>query len=138
MQSHSRRARDLASRTNPFENAPLISRYEKGLNAKPFLASALRPCITNSALRSTATAEELIEYFAAAALSDLQLPFLGSRPHSASPCSSFALLSPTSRTDAIASPFLCSAVVPAAVPFQPFPRLHTSFRLFQLQPTRPP
>ncbi|KAM0253876.1 hypothetical protein ACHAQJ_007108 [Trichoderma viride] len=124
MQSRSRCARDFTSRTNPFEKAPLISRYENGLNAKPFLASALRPCITNSALRSTATAEELIEYFAAAALSDLQLSLLESRPRSAPPCSScFALLSPTSWTDAIASPFLCSAVVPAAVPFLPFPRL---------------
>ncbi|KAL7950493.1 Golgin subfamily A member 7/ERF4 family domain-containing protein [Trichoderma barbatum] len=38
MQSRNRRARDLITRTNPFERAPLISRYEYGLNAKPFSA----------------------------------------------------------------------------------------------------
>ncbi|KAL7909567.1 Golgin subfamily A member 7/ERF4 family domain-containing protein [Trichoderma velutinum] len=57
MQSRNSRARELITRTNPFERAPLISRYEYGFNAKPF--SALLPlCISNSALRSTATAED--------------------------------------------------------------------------------
>ncbi|KAK6452222.1 hypothetical protein FP744_10008473 [Trichoderma asperellum] len=63
MQSRSCGVRDLTSRTNSFETTPLISQYENGAYAKPFLASAFRPCISNSALRSTAPAEESIEYF---------------------------------------------------------------------------
>ncbi|KAL6908796.1 Golgin subfamily A member 7/ERF4 family domain-containing protein [Trichoderma evansii] len=106
-------ARDLTSRSNLFETTPLISQYENGAYAKPFLASAFRPCISNSALRSTATAEELIEYSAAAAL---QQSSLGSRLRLASPCSSFALLSPSSSADATASPFSCSAAISTTDP----------------------
>ncbi|KAK4069938.1 uncharacterized protein Triagg1_6733 [Trichoderma aggressivum f. europaeum] len=54
MQSRNSRAREFITRTNPFERAPLISRYEDGFNAKPFSA-LVRLCISNSALRSTAT-----------------------------------------------------------------------------------
>lgn len=136
MQSRSCGASDLSSRTNYFEHPPLISQYENGVCAKPVSATAFRPCISNAALRSTATAEELIADFAAAA----QLLFLGPRLRlrSASPGSSFALQSPSSSADATASPVPCSAVVPAAVPFPPFPRLHTSSKQFQPRPTRPP
>ncbi|PTB64346.1 hypothetical protein BBK36DRAFT_1179146 [Trichoderma citrinoviride] len=56
MPSRNRQARESITRTNPIEHAPLISRYEYGLNAKPFSAP-LRPCISNPALRSTASAE---------------------------------------------------------------------------------
>ncbi|TFB05620.1 hypothetical protein CCMA1212_002029 [Trichoderma ghanense] len=56
MPSRNRQARDSITRTNPIERVPLITRYEYGLNAKPFSAP-LRPCISNSALRSTASAE---------------------------------------------------------------------------------
>ncbi|KAM0483180.1 hypothetical protein ACHAPX_002629 [Trichoderma viride] len=72
-------ASDLSSRTNCFEHPPLISQYETGVCAKPFSASAFRPCTSNSALRSTATAEESIAEFAAAA----QLLYLGLRLRSA-------------------------------------------------------
>ncbi|PON27253.1 hypothetical protein TGAM01_v203634 [Trichoderma gamsii] len=110
MLSRSCGASDLSSRTNCFEHPPLISQYETGVCAKPFSASAFRPCISNSALRSTATAEESIADFAATA----QLLFLGPRLRSAaSPGSSFALQSPSSSADATTSPFPCSAAISA-------------------------
>ncbi|KAL7901044.1 Golgin subfamily A member 7/ERF4 family domain-containing protein [Trichoderma sp. SZMC 28014] len=101
---------DLSSRTNSFEHPPLISQYENGCCAKPLSASVFWPCISNSALRSTATAEESIADFAAAA----QLLFSGPqlRP-AASPGSSSALQSPSSSADATASPFPCSAAISA-------------------------
>ncbi|PNP57857.1 hypothetical protein THARTR1_02015 [Trichoderma harzianum] len=111
MQSRNSRARELITRTNPFERAPLISRYEYGFNAKPFSA-LVRLCISNSALRSTATAEES-QFSTAATLSHLRLLFSESTALSISSGSSFALVSPTSRPDAT-SPFLRCAVVPAA------------------------
>ncbi|KAK1250049.1 hypothetical protein MKX08_010052 [Trichoderma sp. CBMAI-0020] len=110
MQSRSCGA-NLSSRTNCFEHSPLISQYETGVCAKPFSASAFRPCISNSALRSTATAEESIADFAAAP----QLLFLRPRPRpAASPGSSSALQSPSPSADATASPFACSAVAISA------------------------
>ncbi|KAL5092615.1 hypothetical protein Trisim1_001169 [Trichoderma cf. simile WF8] len=89
MQSRNNRARELITRTNPFERAPLISRYEYGFNAKPFSA-LLRTCISNSALRSTATAEES-QFSPAATLSHLRR-FFSELPALSNPSgSSFAL-----------------------------------------------
>ncbi|KAM6488109.1 Golgin subfamily A member 7/ERF4 family-domain-containing protein [Trichoderma sp. SZMC 28011] len=102
MQSRNSRARELITRTNPFERAPLISRYEYGFNAKPFSA-LLRACISNSALRSTATAEES-QFSPAATLSHLRRFFSESTALSNPSGSSFALVSPNSRPDAT-SPF---------------------------------
>ncbi|KAL6858460.1 Golgin subfamily A member 7/ERF4 family domain-containing protein [Trichoderma novae-zelandiae] len=93
MQSRNRQARDSITRTNPIERAPLISRYEYGLNAKPFSAP-LRPCTSNSALRSTASAE-------ASDFSDQRLSFPASRD---SPASASASASPGSSCSAPLSP----------------------------------
>ncbi|KAL7820185.1 Golgin subfamily A member 7/ERF4 family domain-containing protein [Trichoderma aethiopicum] len=131
MPSRNRQASGPITYTNPIERVPLINRYEYGLNAKPFSAP-LRPCISNSALRSPASAEasDFCPSFYSASSS--REPSTIALPDSS--CS--ALLSPTptptptptsistSTSGADATPsFPASAVVPAAAPFPPFPRL---------------
>lgn len=150
MPSRNRQARGPITYTNPIERLPLINRYEYGLNAKPFSAP-LRPCISNSALRSPASAEasDFCPSFLSASSSrepsTLGLPdsscsaLLSPTPTPTPTSISISTSTSTSTSGADATPsFPASAVVPAAAPFPPFPRLRTSFSQFPPRPARPP